>query len=164
MIADPIKLNLANFADYISVLPIAFYAGSIYELILSPNNETLKYFLGIFTSTIASDVIKRLPYPESLYKMSRRPEGAENCDYLAKTGPAKPNAPGFPSGHMTTTAFFATYKAMENMENKPLLLLLTGILVGMSWSRHYKKCHTTTQIIGGIILGGVSAVLVKKYV
>ena len=164
MFADPINFNLITLADYISVLPISFYAGSIYELIKNPNNDTLKYFLGIFTSTLASDVIKRLPYPDSLYKMSRRPEGAENCDYLSKSGPVKKDAPGFPSGHMTTTAFFATYKAIENMNNKPLLLLLASIVVGMGWSRHYKKCHSGIQIVGGIILGAGSAFLIKNYV
>lgn len=164
MFADPINFNLITLADYISVLPIAFYAGSIYNLTKSPNNETLKYFLGIFASTLSSDVIKRLPYPESLYKMSRRPEGAENCDYLAKSGPAKRDAPGFPSGHMTTTSFFAMYKAMENTKNAPLLLLLSTIVIGMSWSRYYKKCHTITQILGGITLGAGSAFIIKKYI
>ena len=115
MLADPFNFNIPNLADYISVLPISFYVGALYELVKSPNNETLKYFLGITASTIASDVIKRLPYPESLYKMSRRPDGAENCDYLSKMGPVKKDAPGFPSGHMTTTAFFAVYKVMENI-------------------------------------------------
>ena len=164
MFADPFKFNLINLADYISVLPISFYAAAIYNLVKNPNNETLKYFLGISASTIASDVIKRLPYPESLYKMSRRPEGAENCDYLSKMGPVKKDAPGFPSGHMTTTAFFALYKAMENKNNPPLLTLLTAIVIGMSWSRHFKKCHNVVQIIGGILLGGGSAFLVKRFV
>ena len=95
--------------------------------------------------------------------MSRRPEGAENCDYLSKMGPAKKDAPGFPSGHMTTTAFFAMYKAIDNKENAPLIALLTAIVISMSWSRYYKKCHTVLQIIGGIILGGGSAFLIKNY-
>ena len=163
MLADPFNFNIPNLADYISVLPVAFYAGAFYELVKAPNSETLKYFLGITASTIASDIIKRLPYPESLYKLSRRPEGAENCDYLSKMGPAKKEAPGFPSGHMTTTAFFAAYKAMDNMENAPLLALLTAIVISMSWSRYYKKCHTVLQIIGGITLGGGSAFLIKNY-
>lgn len=164
MFADPINFNLITLADYISVLPIAFYAGSIFDLVKTPNNDTLKYFLGIFASTLSSDVIKRLPYPESLYKLSRRPEGAENCDYLAKSGPAKRDAPGFPSGHMTTTAFFAMYKALENTKNTRLLTLLLTIVIGMSWSRYHKKCHNVTQIVGGITLGAGSAFLVKKYI
>jgi membrane-associated phospholipid phosphatase len=164
MLADPFNFNIPNLADYISVLPISFYVGALYELVKSPNSETLKYFLGITASTIASDVIKRLPYPESLYKMSRRPDGAENCDYLSKMGPAKKDAPGFPSGHMTTTTFFAVYKVMENMENTPLVALLTAVVISMSWSRYYKKCHSVIQIVGGIILGGGSAFLIKKYI
>lgn len=163
MLADPFNFTIQNLADYISVLPIAFYAGALYELVKTPNSESLKYFLGITASTIASDVIKRLPYPESLYKMSRRPEGAENCDYLSKMGPAKKDAPGFPSGHMTTTSFFAVYKVLENYDNIPLIALLTTIVISMSWSRHFKKCHSVIQIIGGIILGGGSAFLIKNY-
>ena len=48
MFADPINFNLITLADYISVLPIAFYAGSIFDLVKTPNNDTLKYFLEIF--------------------------------------------------------------------------------------------------------------------
>ena len=87
-----------------------------------------------------------------------------DCDYLSKMGPVKKDAPGFPSGHMTTTAFFALYKAMENKNNAPLLTLLTAIVIAMSWSRHFKKCHNVVQIIGGILLGGGSAFLVKRFV
>ncbi len=51
--------------------------------------------------------------------MSRRPEDAENCDYLSKSGPVKKDAPGFPY-YMTTTAFLL--HTMENLDNKLLLI------------------------------------------
>ena len=61
--------NLINLADYISILFHSIRSNIIYK---NPNNETLKYFW-YFSSTMQT-TIKRLPYPESLYKMSRRPK------------------------------------------------------------------------------------------
>ena len=70
--------------------------------------------------------IKRLPYPKSLYQITRRPEGSSNCDYLSRNGPQDSDAPGFPSGHMTTIGFFAAYQILsqENPTNYYIMQFL----------------------------------------
>ena len=64
-----------------------------------------------------------------LYRITRRPKGASNTDYLSKNGEASKDAPGFPSGHMTTTAFYSFYNAIENKNNKVLLIIFGGLVV-----------------------------------
>lgn len=164
MIADLKNITLINLADFVSVLPISFYFDAFYKFISMPSYESLKYLVGIFGATISSDIIKRIPYPESLYRITRRPKGASNTDYLSKNGEASKDAPGFPSGHMTTTAFYSVYNAIENKNNKVLLLFFGGLVVSMAWARYYKKCHNITQIVGGTLLGSGAAYLTKFYV
>lgn len=163
MIADLKNFKLLNFADFISVLPISFYFDAFYRFLSVPSYNSLKYLTGIFAATISSDLIKRLPYHESIYKLSRRPNGASNWDYLSRNGEGDKDAPGFPSGHMTTTAFFAVYNSLENSNNTVLMVFYGGLLVSMAWARYYKKCHNITQIIGGTLLGSVGAYITKFY-
>lgn len=164
MIADLKNFSLSNFADFISVLPISFYFDAFYRFISMPSYESLKYLVGIFTATITSDIIKRIPYPEALYRITRRPKGAKNWDYLSRNGEGGNDAPGFPSGHMTTTAFYSVYNAIKNQNNYLLLLFFGGLLVLMAWARYYKKCHNITQIVGGTLLGSGLAYLTKFYI
>ena len=41
-------------------------------------------------------MIKALPYPEFMWDITRRPEGAFNTDYFSRNGLAKKDAPVFP--------------------------------------------------------------------
>jgi len=176
MIADIGHLDLNNLADLISVAPISFFMGTAYTSIVNVDIESFKFFIGLLIATLSSDILKRIPYPDALYQITRRPEGASNCDYLSKNGPASKNAPGFPSGHMTTTGFFATYIILNKMkeseltftelatEHKPLILVSVSLILAMSWSRYYKKCRNITQIIGGIVWGSLVGYLWHTYV
>ena len=106
--------------------------------------------------------MKRLNYPDSLYKMSRRPEKATNCDYLSRRE-YNGDSPGFPSGHMTTTTMFAVYQMLKypSTQSKIVNSLL---IVLMAFARYVKQCHTPIQIIAGILLGGVSGYGYKRFV
>lgn len=165
MILDKSHYNLNMIGDLISALPISFYFLPVYEYTKTRHKSHIVFILGLLFITISTDLIKRLPYPKSsaFYPLTRRPEGAINCDYLSKAGPAKPNAPGFPSGHMATTAFFATYMYLLYPDNQPFTLVNILLVLAMGWARYYKKCHNMFQIVVGTIYGGVGAV-VWKYV
>jgi membrane-associated phospholipid phosphatase len=172
MIADIGHLDLNNLADLISVAPISFFMGTAYTSIVNVDIDSFKFLMGLLTATLSSDVLKRIPYPDALYQITRRPEGASNCDYLSKNGPASKNAPGFPSGHMTTTGFFATYIILKTelsfteltTKQKPLIFVSVSLILAMSWARYYKKCHNITQIIGGIVWGSLVGYLWYTYV
>ena len=172
MIADIGHLDLNNLADLISVAPISFFMGTAYTSIVNVDIDSFKFLMGLLTATLSSDVLKRIPYPDALYQITRRPEGASNCDYLSKNGPASKNAPGFPSGHMTTTSFFATYIMLESelsfteltTKQKPLIFVSVSLILAMSWARYYKKCHNITQIIGGIVWGSLVGYLWHTYI
>jgi membrane-associated phospholipid phosphatase len=172
MIADIGHLDLNNLADLISVAPISFFMGTAYTSIVNVDIDSFKFLMGLLTATLSSDVLKRIPYPDALYQITRRPEGASNCDYLSKNGPASKNAPGFPSGHMTTTGFFATYIILKTelsfteltTKQKPLIFVSVSLILAMSWARYYKKCHNLTQIIGGIVWGSLVGYLWHTYI
>jgi membrane-associated phospholipid phosphatase len=171
MIADVGHLNLNNLADLISVTPISFFMGTAYTSIVNLDIKSFKFLIGLLITTLSSDVLKRIPYPDALYKVTRRPEGAADCDYLSKNGPASKNAPGFPSGHMSTTGFFSIYIILDKMkeselsltEHKPLIVVSVSLILAMSWARYYKKCHNITQIIGGIVWGTLAGYLWHTY-
>jgi membrane-associated phospholipid phosphatase len=138
-------------ADVISIGPLAILLVLFY---ISINNFRLQEFILaiilIFLNYVVT-FIKNLPYPESLYKITRRPEKSFNCDYLSRNGKQSKDAPGFPSGHMTSVAFFAVYQIMNgySIHANVLIVLLTG------WARWYKNNHNSVQIIVGTIFGSI---------
>ena len=92
---------------------------------------------------------------------SPRPMDASGCDMFC-TGPPVGGRPGFPSGHMATTAVFATSIALLF----PTPIVITGavaLVTAMGWSRYVKKCHTLTQILGGTLYGFTIAILFKGF-
>ena len=94
----------------------------------------------------------------------RRPAGARDCDLFCVAGPAA-SAPGFPSGHVATIAFFVT--AVWLWQGRPLTLVavLGGLwILAMGWARWAKSCHTLLQIVSGAVVGvGCGAILFLAY-
>jgi membrane-associated phospholipid phosphatase len=146
------------------------YVGITYLGLVTNEYIYLKMLGIIILSTLLTDVIKRLPYKSFyngayLYKITRRPKGACDCDYLSKNGDCKENASGFPSGHMATASSFSVlmilffmrkYKVSLNelITLNPMIVFISTILVPlMGWSRYYKQCHTLLQITCGTVLG-----------
>lgn len=153
MILEKKNFRLEGFSDIISSLPLCFYFVLIYlSVIKSPPASLLylKIFGGLMFTTLTTDFIKRLPYPKFLWEITRRPEGAKNTDFLSKNGPARQDAPGFPSGHMSATVYtlvMCSYYFVETNIGHVLNLL---IVLLMAWSRWYKGVHNIFQIVGGI--------------
>lgn len=138
-------------ADVISIGPLAILLVLFYTSINYYRwKEFILAFILIFLNCVVT-FIKKLPYPESLYKITRRPEKSFNCDYLSRNGKQSKDAPGFPSGHMTGVAFFAVYQIMNgySIHANILIVLLTG------WARWYKNNHNMVQIVVGTIFGSI---------
>ena len=156
------ELTLANI---ISVLPLLFYGSELVVIVnkLIKNMDpsiNIKYFYGLVFSTYLAQAFKYLtPYPKWSYKYVMRPEGATDCDYLSCGGLAKPNSPGMPSGHMTTTSFVVIYNILKNNYSPKIVITNIILLCFMGWARITKKCHNLSQVICGTILGSLIAAL-----
>jgi membrane-associated phospholipid phosphatase len=163
MLLDKSHFNLSMVSELLSALPLSFYFIPVYEYIKTRQFSQIIFLLGIFFITTSTDFIKRIPYSKTspFYHITRRPDGASNCDYLSKCGPARPDAPGLPSGHMATTAFFCGYMYLLYPKNDPFTLFNILLIIAMGWARYFKKCHNMIQLITGTLYGGVGAYIWK---
>jgi membrane-associated phospholipid phosphatase len=161
-------MNSLIVANITSFIPFLFFViefiNILYKFFKNYNIKTsIKYFYGLILSTSLAQCLKYLiPYPNWFHKYSMRPEGASNCDYLSCGGLVKENTPGFPSGHMTTTAYFVIYNILyiiKNKINKLLIIPNIFLLVLMGWARIYKLCHNLVQVISGTILGTLIGII-----
>ena len=163
------ELTIANI---ISVFPLLFYISQLLVITSKLINKlditiNVKYFYGLISSTYVAQAFKYLiPYPKWSYKYTMRPEGARDCDYLSCGGVVKPNSPGMPSGHMTTTGYFVVYNILYILKhnyNKILIVANIILLLIMGWARITKKCHNLIQVVCGTILGSLMGWLFFKF-
>jgi membrane-associated phospholipid phosphatase len=97
-----------------------------------------------------------------------RPNGACDCDILNQNG-CQEGKPGMPSGHMAVTVFFLLYlfflyNHSNNSNNFPKALYMiaaTLYAILMGYARYAKRCHNIAQIIGGSIVGILTATFLK---
>ena len=166
--------ELLLFCDYFSMFPILIYFFGIYAgVYFNTLKESVSFITFMFFNDLITKVIKSLPYPEILWEITRRPEGAFNTDYFSRNGKALKDAPGFPSGHMTSITSFCFYMLLRKKKNdwknfftnNNILVLFSLILILlMAFARWYKRCHNLVQIIGGIIYGGFTTYLYFLYI
>ncbi|OCZ49827.1 phosphatase PAP2 family protein [Dehalobacter sp. TeCB1] len=90
-----------------------------------------------------------------LVKRERPPAVSENYSYLIKF----PHSFSFPSGH--TTSSFAVLGVSWSL-NLPYKYLILALAVVISFSRVYLHVHYPSDIIGGVILGFLCAVIALK--
>tara|TARA_B100001287_G_C22513542_1_gene449384 strand:+ start:296 stop:826 length:531 start_codon:yes stop_codon:yes gene_type:complete len=163
---DPILL----WCDYYSMAPILVYFSGIYcGVYFNVLPEALSFTTFTFLNDQSTKLLKSIPYPDFMWDITRRPEGAYNTDYFSRNGPAKKDAPGFPSGHMTGITTFVLYMLLRKKgdmnwlsfieSNVNLFILSVGIVVMMGFARWYKNCHNLFQILGGVIYGGTMTYL-----
>lgn len=85
----------------------------------------------------------------------RRPQGACACDVLNMTGDYSDKG-GFPSGHVValTSAFVLVFFKWIPRTHTAIGLLCSFVaLITMSWARMEKKCHDSSQVMGGVVFG-----------
>ena len=62
--------------DYYSLIPIAIYLGMFYLGVYTGNyEEGISFMIFFFLNNTVTEIIKKLPWPESLWEVTRRPEG-----------------------------------------------------------------------------------------
>lgn len=149
--------------DYISVLPIFFFISLFYSYFVFNKKNDLILFLWLFFAALFTEVIKIIPTPKRLNWLVKRPAGASNIDLLSREGPTFSN--GFPSGHMTVTTLYCSYIIMRNLHNKTkyqnrIVIIHVGLVILMAMSRYFKRVHNIYQIIAGVILGYLFALIV----
>ena len=162
-------LTYLSFANYLSVLPLVYigFSSTYYITSLVSNSIpvifTEKYLLGYFSSIFLAQLLKYILFP--FFDFAKRPQGACGCDYNSQKGDLS-GRPGFPSGHMSTTAYFVVYNLLilKNTQfikysfNRYIFTFSNLLLLGsMAWARYYKKCHNIIQIVSGTILGSCLA-------
>ena len=151
MLFHPSKLTLENISDQISVLPLVFYYALLFKYLGSKKKTDLKFLISIIAVQITTDVLKRFPYPQEMYDITRRPKEACNCDMLSKGGPRPLGTPGFPSGHMANITFFTLY-LLKNYKLSAYQKYIVYTLIPLTaWARMYKKCHNLFQVVGGMM-------------
>ena len=160
------------FFDFISLLPIVIYFSLLYNFLINPTKNLIDIFLFIYilSADYLVKVIKHLDYPEKMYKITRRPEGAYNTDYLSRNGKVEPSTPGFPSGHMTTITIFSVFMILVKWrfqhsffnffnENTRYCSVHIFLIIITAFARYIKKCHNMFQIVAGFIFGTFMSVI-----
>ena len=164
MLADKRNFTVGSIADYVSALPIAFSFYMGLNALSYLDRYNLLGFIGLFTSAISADIIKRLPYPKSWDFFITRPKGANNWDMLSRNDYSKKvNPPGFPSGHMTSAAYFAAYIFYGRKTNKLEKTALLAIVVLTAWARLVKGVHNLPQVLAGALLGLIWAAVFLRF-
>ena len=164
MLADKRNFTVRSIADYVSALPIAFSFYMGLNALSYLDRYNLLGFIGLFTSAISADIIKRLPYPKSWDFFITRPKGANNWDMLSRNDYSKKvNPPGFPSGHMTSAAYFAAYIFYGRKTNKLEKTALLAIVLLTAWARLVKGVHNLPQVLAGALLGLIWAAVLLRF-
>lgn len=149
-------------SEYLSnIISISIIVYFIYPFIRYVETSNVMYIwfgIGAFLADGSSWIIKLLT--RDLGGALLRPAGAKDCNILCNNG-AVSGAPGFPSGHMTTIAFFFTFLYLISPEEKRQTIALVGALatIIMAYARMQKKCHNLLQVLGGVAYGALFAYL-----
>tara|TARA_B100000242_G_C42939010_1_gene435447 strand:- start:296 stop:835 length:540 start_codon:yes stop_codon:yes gene_type:complete len=158
-------MDLIGVADYISVFPLVLYYAFAYLSVINIKNikNKLEHPLLLLFLLLSSKLVNFIKSIDFKREFIYRPKGAEYCDLLSKNKVSKMR--GFPSGHMSSIALFATfmilfryYKNYDNIKDyikKDYIYIILNLFLVLitAWARYYKKCHTILQISCGTILG-----------
>jgi membrane-associated phospholipid phosphatase len=157
--------SVPYLTDLVSVCIIALFAYPVLRFAETLEPAHLVMLAGMVAAEAATKLIKAATAPCRAAWL-KRPRDAKGCDLLC-TGCNVAGAPGFPSGHVTSAAFFFTYLICRSSRRNgkvPLLLLLGGCggTLAVAASRVLKRCHTPLQVASGALWGAAAAVLVAR--
>jgi membrane-associated phospholipid phosphatase len=149
---------------------------SLYEflaingLILLGISSTNTYLLSIGAALYAKQIPEKLlKFGLGHSRINQRPFYATDCNMINEGGFADAK-PGFPSGHSTVAAFIATLYLMEFIARRrdhsaasiPALVITLLFAVLVPFARIQLGCHTPIQVVGGMILGIILALVYYK--
>jgi membrane-associated phospholipid phosphatase len=118
-----------------------------------------KYFIavlaGAIISTLLAQFLKRVVYPDELRPFSYL---SENFPLHLINGVPMRKLHSFPSGHSTTAFTMALIMAhMINKKTWSITLIILAFLAG--YSRVYLAQHFLTDVLGGLCIGIISAII-----
>lgn len=159
----PRRMSAAWVWDVASVSVIACFVYPLVRLAESGSPDDAAFYalflVGIALADASTGVLKRLTAPLGVDALLR-PAGASGCDLLCADGDAS-GAPGFPSGHATTAAFFATLVYLRTPSVWTAALGIAYVLL-VCVARAKKRCHNPLQLVAGCVYGGALAFLVFR--
>jgi membrane-associated phospholipid phosphatase len=111
-------------------------------------------FLGSVAMTMAVKLAKRVALPFlPAHAWLARPCAATDCSALNMGGPVGGN-PGFPSGHVTVTAFMVLCLVQRGAVSPATA---AAVIASVAWARCAKRCHTLLQVGVGLLVGAAAA-------
>jgi membrane-associated phospholipid phosphatase len=161
LVEHGIALNTWNLIS-ISVVALFYYP---FIKFIETGNLYYMWF-GICASLLdlSTKVIKA--FTVGLGKPWQRPEGARGCDILCSMDKESAGKPGFPSGHATAVAFFATVlflgaRNQSNHSNERVRVLAFGVVMvaAVCASRYKKNCHNAFQLVAGVMYGCAAGII-----
>jgi membrane-associated phospholipid phosphatase len=151
--------NASQVWNMISVFVIALFGYPFIKFIETNNVYYLLFGISAGIVDLSTKVIKAAT--ANLGIQWQRPEGARGCDILCSMEKECAGRPGFPSGHATTAAFFATVLYLgASKKDKPRILAFGVFLVAIICASRYKKqCHNVLQLASGTLYGCATGIL-----
>ena len=138
--------------DTISISIVILHVYPFLRFIETHNATYLWFGLGILVMDLSIRWIKSMLLTSN--ELFKRPKGATGCDAFCMKGDVS-GKPGFPSGHVASSAFFFTYFYLMSKTEHQMTIAIMGTLVTilMAISRLAKKCHNVFQVISGALYG-----------
>ena len=156
--------------DFISLYEFICTFGLLLLGVITQNVFILSLVAALFSKQLPEKAIK---LAMSGSDINKRPKCAYDCDMINKGGCAADRG-GFPSGHSTVASFMFfiillyVYSMGSSNINLNVLVAINFIfMLLVPYARVKSNCHTFPQVIGGVILGFLWAILffnLDKYV
>lgn len=149
---------IKNPNDGISTIVIGFIMYPCIQFVLSRKIKHIWFAIGMVYIVGLASSIKSFTSSHSDRSIFFRPQGAKGCDVMNRRGDSS-FAPGFPSGHMATIAFFAVFALLAGYvardSVRSYIIIMSIVCLCMANARLSKKCHNTSQVTCGIVIGSL---------
>ena len=150
--------------EIISMYEFTVTNGFLLTGIIAQNVYLLSLVAMLYGKQIPEKIIKNLILKN--HPLNIRPSCAKDCDMINKGGcvGGASGRGGFPSGHSTVASFLfflylQEFIARKGHCSKSALVITFLFLILLPYARVKLACHTIPQVIGGIVLGCLLALI-----
>lgn len=146
--------------DLLSIYVVGFFTYPFIKYFETRDIIYLVFGISIIVVDYSTKAIKFLT--KDLHEIFKRPVLATDCDIFCRNKECG-GKPGFPSGHVTTMAFFTMffYLKTKNMNFTVFNIISTALI---ALARYKKHCHNEWQIIAGTFYGIASGIILNKII